>query len=71
MRGSRRVRRLGVVAAVVAALGRRRSLGVGGAAARRKLTKVTLQLKWVPQAQFAGYYAAQEKGYYKKRRAST
>ncbi|AXW86496.1 nitrate ABC transporter substrate-binding protein [Lonsdalea britannica] len=26
--------------------------------------KVTLQLKWVPQAQFAGYYVAQEKGYY-------
>jgi NitT/TauT family transport system substrate-binding protein len=27
--------------------------------------KVTLQLKWVTQAQFAGYYVAQEKGYYK------
>ncbi len=27
--------------------------------------KVTLQLKWVPQAQFAGYYVAQEKGFYK------
>jgi NitT/TauT family transport system substrate-binding protein len=25
---------------------------------------VTLQLKWVPQAQFAGYYAAAEQGYY-------
>ncbi len=25
---------------------------------------VTLQLKWVTQAQFAGYYAAQEEGYY-------
>ncbi|TPE53184.1 ABC transporter substrate-binding protein [Amaricoccus solimangrovi] len=25
---------------------------------------VTLQLKWVTQAQFAGYYVAQEKGYY-------
>ena len=31
-----------------------------------KLTKVTLQLKWVTQAQFAGYYAAVAKGYYKK-----
>jgi NitT/TauT family transport system substrate-binding protein len=31
----------------------------------RALTKVTLQLKWVTQAQFAGYYAALEKGYYK------
>jgi NitT/TauT family transport system substrate-binding protein len=30
-----------------------------------KLTKVTLQLKWVPQAQFAGYYAASLKGFYK------
>jgi NitT/TauT family transport system substrate-binding protein len=26
---------------------------------------VKLQLKWVTQAQFAGYYVAQEKGYYK------
>jgi NitT/TauT family transport system substrate-binding protein len=29
-------------------------------------TKVTLQLKWVTQAQFAGYYAAKLKGYYAK-----
>lgn len=28
--------------------------------------KVTLQLKWVAQAQFAGYYAAQKQGYYKE-----
>jgi NitT/TauT family transport system substrate-binding protein len=27
--------------------------------------KVTLQLKWVPQAQFAGYYVAKDLGYYK------
>jgi NitT/TauT family transport system substrate-binding protein len=26
--------------------------------------KVRLQIKWVPQAQFAGYYMAMEKGYY-------
>src|SRR3954465_8058930 len=32
---------------------------------QQKLTKVTLQLKWVTQSQFAGYYAALEKGYYK------
>src|SRR5690349_22269038 len=25
---------------------------------------LTLQLKWVPQAQFAGYYVAKEKGFY-------
>ena len=28
--------------------------------------KITLQLKWVTQAQFAGYYAAKDKGYYKE-----
>ena len=27
--------------------------------------KFTVQLKWVPQAQFAGYYVAAAKGYYK------
>jgi len=27
--------------------------------------KLTVQLKWLPQAQFAGYYVAQAKGYYK------
>src|SRR6185437_6760741 len=27
--------------------------------------KVTIQLKWVADAQFAGYFVAQEKGYYK------
>jgi NitT/TauT family transport system substrate-binding protein len=27
--------------------------------------KVTLQLKWITQAQFAGYYVAKDKGYYK------
>ena len=30
-----------------------------------QLTKVTIQLKWVTQSQFAGYYAAKAKGYYK------
>lgn len=28
--------------------------------------KVTLQLKWVAQAQFAGYYVAQDKGFYEE-----
>ena len=27
--------------------------------------KVTVQLKWLPQAQFAGYYVAAAKGFYK------
>ncbi len=35
------------------------------AQAAPKLTNITLQLKWVPQAQFAGYYAASLKGFYK------
>jgi len=30
-----------------------------------KLDKVTLQLKWLPQSQFMGYYVAKAKGYYK------
>ncbi|MBE7416399.1 MAG: ABC transporter substrate-binding protein [Ideonella sp.] len=34
-----------------------------GAAAQ---DKVTLQLKWVTQAQFAGYYVAKDKGFYKE-----
>ena len=39
-------------------------LAVGGSAASAA-DKVTVQLKWLPQAQFAGYYVAQAKGYYK------
>ncbi len=42
-------------------------VAVAAAAPKKKAaTKVTLQLKWVTQAQFAGYYAALEKGYYDK-----
>jgi|TARA_R110002072_G_scaffold35754_14_gene105512 NitT/TauT family transport system substrate-binding protein len=37
------------------------SLGVTTAQAAEK---VTVQLKWVTQAQFAGYYVAQDKGFY-------
>src|SRR5271170_4153703 len=35
------------------------------AGAAHAADKVTLQLKWVTQAQFAGYYVAKDKGYYK------
>ncbi len=35
-----------------------------GATAAQAADKVTLQLKWVTQAQFAGYYVAKEKGFY-------
>ncbi|MBA4257035.1 MAG: nitrate ABC transporter substrate-binding protein [Polaromonas sp.] len=36
-----------------------------GAVSAQAADKVTVQMKWVPQAQFAGYYVAQAKGYYK------
>src|SRR5476649_1349676 len=39
--------------------------GLGLATAARAEDKVTLQLKWVTQAQFAGYYVAKDKGFYK------
>jgi NitT/TauT family transport system substrate-binding protein len=38
----------------------------GAAKPAAAVTKVTLQLKWVTQAQFAGYYAADVKGFYDK-----
>jgi NitT/TauT family transport system substrate-binding protein len=53
---------LAVALAVTAGLATRAS----AAPKQAKLTKVTLQLKWVPQAQFAGYYAASLKGFYKQ-----
>ena len=56
----------------LAALAAAAAVGIVGATAgaatkaegSQKLTKVTLQLKWVTQAQFAGYYAAKTKGFY-------
>src|SRR3954466_15496816 len=47
------------VAAVVA------TAASSSASSKSKLTSVSIQLQWVPQAQFAGYYAAQNLGYYK------
>jgi NitT/TauT family transport system substrate-binding protein len=38
--------------------------GGGGGEESAELEPVTVQLKWVTQAQFAGYYAALEEGYY-------
>jgi NitT/TauT family transport system substrate-binding protein len=52
-----------VVAAVAALAGSARKASAAPQGA--KLTNITLQLKWVPQAQFAGYYAASLLGYYK------
>src|SRR5207253_2822373 len=39
--------------------------GGSGGAAPGSPAKVTLQLQWVAQGQFAGYYAAADQGYYK------
>ncbi|RBW51234.1 ABC transporter substrate-binding protein [Marinobacter sp. F3R11] len=39
---------------------------VSQAAAASDLKDVTLRLKWVHQAQFAGFYAAKEKGFYEE-----
>jgi NitT/TauT family transport system substrate-binding protein len=39
---------------------------LGLAAPALAADEVTLQLKWVTQAQFAGYYVAQEKGFYEE-----
>ncbi len=50
-----------LIASVLAAS----ALSLGGFSAQAA-DKVTLQLKWVTQAQFAGYYVAKEKGYYKE-----
>jgi NitT/TauT family transport system substrate-binding protein len=61
---SRKVSAAAVLAALIAALS---VVGVSTASSgSAKLDNVTLQLKWVTQAQFAGYYAAAAKGYYKQ-----
>jgi NitT/TauT family transport system substrate-binding protein len=39
-------------------------LGTAGEGRAQPVDKVQLQLRWVPQAQFAGYYAAMAKGLY-------
>ena len=41
------------------------ALGAGALASAQAADKLTLQLKWVTQAQFAGYYVAKDKGFYK------
>ncbi len=51
------MKRLVTAAALAAALG-------GTAQAESHAEEVVLQLKWVTQAQFAGYYVALENGYY-------
>ncbi len=41
-------------------------LALGAGVTQAAAEKVTLQLKWVTQAQFAGYYVAKDKGFYKE-----
>jgi NitT/TauT family transport system substrate-binding protein len=53
-----------VLAAVLAACGSSDD-NKGDTSGSSKLTPVKLQLQWVAQAQFAGYYAAVAQGYYK------
>ena len=52
---------VGLLAALVATV----AVTASTATASRKLTNISIQLQWVPQAQFAGYYAALDLGYYK------
>ncbi len=57
-------RRPGRLAAMLLAVGL--ALAVSAVAAADPLEPVTVQLRWRHQFQFAGYYAALEKGYYRE-----
>jgi NitT/TauT family transport system substrate-binding protein len=61
----KRVVGIGLALALVAAATALAVVATASASKQKKLTNITLQLKWVPQAQFAGYYAALDLGYYK------
>jgi NitT/TauT family transport system substrate-binding protein len=54
-----------IAAAVAVAAAAAVATHASAAPKQAKLVNITLQSKWVPQAQFAGYYAALAKGYYK------
>src|SRR5438045_6075552 len=60
MRMPARLALLGAVSVFVAM-----ATGACSSAAPAALTPLKFQLKWVTQAQFAGYYAALDQGYYK------
>lgn len=55
-----------VLGTVLAGCGSKETNTSSGESSKAELTPVTLQLKWVPQAQFAGYFVALEKGYYEE-----
>jgi NitT/TauT family transport system substrate-binding protein len=65
MKGARMGRRKLTVALVAVLAGAIAATAAQATPRAQQLDKVTLQLKWVTQAQFAGYYAAVAKGYYK------
>jgi len=66
MASTRRSRAIGIVlAASMLSFGFGSSVQARTSAHPARLTAVTLQLKWVPQAQFAGYYVALDKGFYR------
>jgi NitT/TauT family transport system substrate-binding protein len=56
---------LASAAILTAALAGAALISQGQAQTMKKPVQVKLQLKWFPQAQFAGYFAAQARGYYK------
>ncbi len=58
------VRRWGWLTLVVVAIVVLTAAACGRRQATVEKTKARVQLKWVTQAQFAGYYAAKEKGFY-------
>lgn len=53
------------VAAAVLAAALASVVTASNGSATPKLTNISIQLQWVPQAQFAGYFAALDLGYYK------
>ena len=60
MRSRRAFALLAVLGIVLAACSNNTPVGGAGGAK----TPIKLQLQWFPQAQFAGYFAALDKGYY-------
>ena len=65
MKGSRRAFAVGIAAMLVLAACSSSPSASGGGGGGGALTKVRFQLQWVAQAQFAGYFAALDQGYYK------
>ena len=55
-----------LAALIVAACGTPAATQAPATAKPAELTKITLQLQWVTQSQFAGYYAAVDQGFYKE-----